>query len=131
MTPDKPDRLEDALRNALRRQDAPENFAPEVLTRAAQQSIARENETPWLRIFSQPLIRWAAVASLSICLIIGGLYYRNLQRERAQGEAAKHQLMLALRIAGAKLQLAKSKVHEIQQSSPERQPESTTPRSRS
>jgi hypothetical protein len=36
-----------------------------------------------------------------------------VRRERAQGEAAKQRLMLALRIAGSKLQLAKSRVNEI------------------
>jgi hypothetical protein len=64
-------------------------------------------------------VRWAAFTTVSICLVIGGVRYRNLQRERANGEAAKQQLMLALRIAGSKLQLAKSKVNEINQSRPE------------
>jgi hypothetical protein len=39
--------------------------------------------------------------------------------------------MLALRIAGTKLQLAKSKVNEINTSRPQSQPENRTPRSRS
>ncbi len=134
MTPknENPNLLDDALRDAFRREDAPEGFATNVLARAAEAAAAREvQKEPWLRILAQPLLRWAAVAAVSICLILGGLHYRNLQRERAaQGEAAKQQLMLALRIAGSKLQLAKSKVNEINTSKPETQPERTS-RSRS
>jgi hypothetical protein len=39
--------------------------------------------------------------------------------------------MLALRIAGSKLQLAKEKVNEINTSRPEPQPQNRSPRSRS
>ena len=106
-----PNLLEDALRNALRREDAPEGFALRVLFRAQQQNSATQEarRTSWLSIFSQPFVRWAAVAAVTICLVVGSIYYRNLQRQRAEGEAAKQQLMLALRIAGSKLQLAKER----------------------
>ena len=127
-----PNRLENALRGALRREEAPEDFTANVLARVAQkQPDARVQRGNWLAVFSQPLVRWAAFAVVSICLIAGGTYYRNLQRERAQGEAAKQQLMLALRIAGNKLQLAKARVNEINESRPDTKPEPRTPRSRS
>lgn len=127
-----PSLLEDALRNALRREDAPEGLALKVLARAQQQNATHEvHRTSWLTIFSQPLVRWAAVATVTVCLVIGSFYYRNLQRQRAEGEAAKQQLMLALRIAGSKLQLAKEKVNEINTSRPESQPQNRSPRSRS
>jgi hypothetical protein len=129
MTHKDPNRLEDALRTALRREDPPDGFAAKVLARVAPRTVAGAEERSWFAIFSQPLIRWAAFAALSIGLIIGGLYYRNLQRERAQGEAAKQQLMLALRIAGSKLQLAKEKVQEINQ--PRSHPQPRPARSRS
>lgn len=58
-------------------------------------------------------MRWAAAAALAGALLAGGIQYRRVQRERAEGEAAKQQLMLALRIASSKLQLAKAKVNEI------------------
>lgn len=122
--------LEDALRNALRRVDSPDSFAANVLARVAhQKAVARVGNRHWFSLISQPLIRWAAFAAVSICLVVGGLYYRNLQRERVQGEAAKQQLMLALRIAGSKLQLAKQKVHEINQ--PQTHPQPRPARSRS
>ena len=128
-----PNLIEDALRNALCRDDAPEGFAVRVLARAEQEnsSAHKAQRASWLSIFSQPLVRWVAFATVSICLVIGGVHYRNLQRQRIQGEAAKQQLMLALRIAGSKLQLAKSKVNEINQSRPEPQPQNRSPRSRS
>jgi hypothetical protein len=128
-----PNLLEDALRNALCPEDAPEGFALKVLARAEQRSSAANDapRTSWWNIFSQPILRWAAVAAATICLLVGGIYYRNLQRQRAEGEAAKQQLMLALRIAGSKLQLAKEKVNEINTSRPEPQPQNRSPRSRS
>jgi len=128
-----PNLLEDALRKALRPEEAPEGFALKVLARAQQQNSAAQEaqRTSWLSMFSQPFVRWAALAAVSICLVIGGVHYRNLQRQRAEGEAAKQQLMLALRIAGSKLQLAKEKVNEINTSRPEPQPQNRSPRSRS
>jgi len=127
-----PNRLEDRLRQALRREEPPDRFAASVLNRVAQNSIARDaQKQSWLSVFSQPLVRWAAFTFVSICLIAEGLHYRNQQHERAQGETAKQQLMLALRIAGSKLQLAKEKVNEINTNRPESQPGNRTPRSRS
>jgi len=109
-------RMEDALKNALRRREAPEGFADRVLTRVAEGSSATPvvlRHQSWLRLFDQPVVRWAAAAAVSATLLLGGIHYRNVQREQAEGNAAKQQLILALRIAGSKLQLAKSKINEI------------------
>lgn len=114
-------RAEDTLKRALRRQEAPDGFADRVLARAAEQNSAesrRGHRDSWWRVFAQPVVRWATVAALAAALVTGGLHYRQVQydkaeRERAQGEAAKQRLMLALRIASSKLQLARSKVNEI------------------
>jgi hypothetical protein len=109
-------RFEDELKNALQRQEAPDGFADRVLARAAGQA-PRSLRSTWRdslwNVCAQPLVRWAAVAAVSVALVVGGVHYRNVQRERAQGEAAKEQLLLALRIAGSKLQLAKAKVDQI------------------
>ena len=111
-------RTEDALKRAMRRQPVPDGFADRVLARVAEQNSAeprRGYRDSWWRVFSQPLVRWAAAVALAAALVAGGMHYRQVQaeRERAQGEAAKQRLMLALRIASSKLQLAKSKVNEI------------------
>lgn len=106
---------DDDLKRALRRHEAPEGFTERVLVRVANQQAARSTSRheSWLNIFTRPALRWATAAVACAALIAGGIHYRNLQRERAQGEAAKQQLMLALRIAGTKLQLAKAKVNDI------------------
>jgi len=114
-------RAEDTLKRALRRQQAPDGFADRVLARAARQNSAesrRGHRDSWWGVFAQPVVRWATVAALAAALVTGGLHYRQVQydkaeRERAQGEAAKQRLVLALRIASSKLQLARSKVNGI------------------
>lgn len=111
--------MDEALKSALRRREAPDAFADQILARVARQNSVRQlSRDPWWRIFAQPLIRRAAVSATAVSLVIGGVYYHNVQRERAEGEAAKQQLMLALRIAGSKLQLAKAKVNEINATHP-------------
>jgi hypothetical protein len=106
--------IEELLKNALLRQEAPPDFTEQVLARIAEHtSVPQARRDPWWGIFTQSLLRWAAITATATSLVIGGIHYRNVRRERAKGEAAKQQLMLALRIAGSKLQLAKAKVNEI------------------
>ena len=115
--------FEDELKDALRRQKPPDGFAARVLARVAEQDSRPAKRTwrdSWLNIFAQPfapanLLHWATVAAVAASLVVGGVHYRNVQvqRERAQGEAAKARLLLALRIAGSKLQLAKARVDQI------------------
>jgi hypothetical protein len=110
--------FDDELKSALRRQNPPQGFADRVLARAAEQRSRQVKSAwrdSWLKIFAQPLplLRWAAVAAVAIALVLGGVHYRNMQRERARGEAAKERLLLALRIAGNKLQLARTRVDQI------------------
>jgi hypothetical protein len=107
------DRLEDALKHALRREDPAEHFVQQVMARVAvENSIPQQQRDSWLSLFTQPLVRWAALAAVAAALIFGVHIY-TVRRERAQGEAAKQRLMLALRVAGSKLQLAKAKVNEM------------------
>ncbi len=108
-------RLEDSLREALRREPAPEGFAERVLRAAETQSVARVDAGGlWARLggaFRGPRVRWAA-AFAAAALAFGVVEVRN-QRERAEGERAKQQLMLALRITGGKLALAKAGVYRM------------------
>jgi hypothetical protein len=114
MKPTDDDLRNDELKHALRRQPAPGGFAERVMLRLEQQSsqksaaVLRES---LLTFFTRPLVRWSAAGALAVALVAGGIHIQNVRRERAEGEAAKEQLMLALRIAGSKLQLAKSKVN--------------------
>jgi hypothetical protein len=105
--------LDDALKQALRRQEAPDGFAQRVMARVAvQDSAPRPVRDSWRGLFTQPIMRWAALAAVAAAMILGVHLY-NVHRERAEGEAAKQRLMLALRVAGSKLQLAKAKVNEM------------------
>jgi hypothetical protein len=114
-------RFEDELKNAVRRQEPPRGFADRVLARAAEigsRNVDQVWRDLWPKIFDQPLapanvLRWATVTVLAAGLVVGGVHFRSVQRERAQGEAAKQRLLLALRIAGRKLQLAKARVDQI------------------
>jgi len=128
-----PNRMDELLRKSLEREEVSAGFTKRVLARAAQQrAVADDSRRPsWFRMFSQPLVRWAAFATISASLIAGSIHYREVRREREEGEAAKQQLMLALHIAGSKLQLAKSKVNEIHTSRPEREPSANRSRSKS
>jgi len=114
MTDKNPNPIEDGLKRTLRRQEPPPDFAEQVLARIAEQSSIRQiARDSWWSIFTQPLVRWAAITATAASLVVGGIHYRSAQRDRARGEAAKQELMLALRIAGSKLQLAKARVNGI------------------
>ena len=104
-------RLEDELRQALRREDPGPEFTARVLAQAA----ARPSRPSWWRTalvsMRPPLMRWAA-AGLAACLLAGvaGLEYHHQQQERVRGEAARQQVVLALRIAGSKLHSVQAKL---------------------
>ena len=101
-------RLEQELRNAMRREDPPEGFVERVLTRTAEPEWST-----WHGIFAFRGMRWAMAGALCLIFAVAGLEYRQARVEQARGEAAKEQLMLALRIAGSKLQIAQSRMQQI------------------
>ena len=98
-------RLEDELRNAMRREEPPEGFAERVLAQAAA-----TKQSVWAGAFAWRRLRWALAGALCLALVVAGIEYRQAQEERARGEAAKEQLMLALRITAGKLQFVQSKI---------------------
>lgn len=106
-------RLDDALREAFRRQDPGPEFTARVLAAAA----VAQPKASWWRTFASGFrpakFRWATAAALACLLMIGvSLEYRRQQEDR-QGRMAKQQLVLALRIAGAKLNVARERVQQI------------------
>jgi hypothetical protein len=94
--------LEDELRSALRRQAPSPDFADRVLARVAAAPVRR---TPRV---SQPWVRWVAAMAAALLLAAGSLEYRHYR-----GERAKDQVLLAVRIAGSKLNKAQKKVHML------------------
>lgn len=130
--------LDKELKQALRRHEPSSDFAERVMARVAEQSqvvrlaihpaihvdARHESISLWQRLagfFQMPQWRWAAAGALA-CLVVafGTLRYREHQRieaerialERVEGERAKEQVILALQIASAKLNVAQRKVRE-------------------
>lgn len=110
--------LDDELRDALCRKEPPAGFADRVLARARVASSDSSREvhviTPRVKRAEPPFMLWAAAAVL-VMTIGSGLQYLAIQKqhdERARGEAAKEQVVQALRLAGSKLQLVQTKIRE-------------------
>lgn len=115
-------RLDDELRRAFPRREPSEDFAERVLARIALQQVSPQPEkSSWWRpllAYLNPFeigkgqMRMALVGAI-VCLIVAtiGIHrYREQQREIAQGEAARAQVIFALQIASAKLNTAQKKV---------------------
>jgi len=94
--------FEDELRSALRRREPSPDFTERVLARVAAAPVRRASGV------SQPWIRWVAAMAATLVLAAGGLEYRHYQ-----GERAKSQVLLAVRIAGSKLARAQRKVQML------------------
>lgn len=98
--------LDDELRHALGREEAPAGFADRVIERAGR---------PPRRQSSPAFVRWAAAAMI-VGALAGADQYRaiqNAREDRLRGEAAKEQVLQALRIAGSKLHFVQVKIKEI------------------
>ncbi len=89
--------FEDQLRQTLSRKQPPAGFADRVLSKT----------TPRNRLW-----RWQAVAALAACLAGVGIY--EIYRYQ-QGQFAKQQLLLALRITSEKTHVAQQKVEQLNQ----------------
>src|SRR2546428_3509396 len=105
-------RLEDELKNALRRKEPPPDFAGRLLARIPVSPAAKPSG--WqalLSLFRTPQRRWVT-ASVMACLFvwIGIVQYRKYQEVKVEGELAKTQVMLALHIASTKLNLVQKMV---------------------
>jgi hypothetical protein len=98
-------RLENRLREVLKHEDPPSGFAERVLARANE-----PKQNAWSGLFARHRLAVALSCALGLMLMVGGMEYRQRQVEKAQSEAAKQQLMLALQIAGEQLQFVQSKI---------------------
>jgi len=118
-------RFDEELKTALRREEPSPDFTDRLMARVAElqrQEKSRE-KTDWLRkiaeFFQPPTMKWAMAGAMAAILIIAGFGVhfrreneRRLLAEIAEGERAKEQVMLAMRIASAKLNVAQKKIHE-------------------
>ena len=97
--------FEDELRAALQRESPREGFTARVLARVAE----RERSHRWYRL---PVLRWAAAVVIIAAAGGGYAHYREVQQRR-EGERAKQQVMLALRITSEKLQQVQWKLQQL------------------
>ena len=109
--------LENELREALRRVRAPEGFAERVrtviLSRADDEGSQPRRSFPFasLRVW-MTAHRWRAVAAtLLLGAIIGGWGAHETMRRR-EGERAREQVLLALRIAGTQVARAQHEARD-------------------
>ena len=107
--------LEDDLKMALRRTEPPEDFAKRVLTRA--NAPAPPEPAWWGRLavlLRPPRVQWVALSVVaSIIIPVAGVQYRKERQLQVEGEKAKEQLVLAVRVAGSKLHHVQQKVLEM------------------
>lgn len=97
--------FEDELRKALARHEPGPDFTHKILAQIQEQE--RPRAFNWF--FSW---RFASLVA-TLLLVVFGLFYRHQERVE-RGEAAKQQLLLAIRIAGSELHQAQARVKRIQ-----------------
>ena len=108
MRPHEQHELDEALGEAFRPVDPPPGFADRVVRRASRGPVRTSmGGRPWLG--------WAAAAVLVIAAS-GGLWYRAGERRRMEGEEARRQVLLSLRIAGSKLNAVQMKINRHEES---------------
>lgn len=97
-------KLEEDLRRALRRESPAPGFASRVMQRIEREETQRPKRQWWRTV----------AASLTLTALVGaGAAYQDHQRRVREGEQAKEQVLLALRIAGEKVRYAQSEVRTI------------------
>jgi hypothetical protein len=94
--------IESDLKRALRRERPPEGFASRVVARL-DASQAAPRRAPW----------WRAVAAGLVLTAVAGGWAAHEEIRRREGERARDEVMVALRIAGAKVRSAQEHVREI------------------
>src|SRR4030095_6940249 len=95
------------LREALRRKEPPPGSAGRVIARVREIDERSEARAWWKWSW-----RWSESAALVVMLLAGGSLYR--ERRRQEAERSKDQLMLALRVTGAKVRVVQERLSQIQ-----------------
>lgn len=120
--------LDDELRTALKRREPPPGFTQRVMARVEQLTEERERTaskparagwpaTPWSWFGRKVSLSFGAVAAMTavVLLAVGVTLWQQhrIEQERRQGEAARAQLIEALRVTSAKLNHVRTKVREV------------------
>ncbi len=96
--------LENELKAALKREDAPPDFAAKVLARAGRRPL---RTLPWFR---RPMTLALAAGLAAAVIIPSAMVQYRQQREIEQRARAEKDLMLALSITRDQLQNVRNKV---------------------
>ncbi|MBK8315762.1 MAG: hypothetical protein IPL01_17840 [Acidobacteria bacterium] len=120
-------RFDDELKVALRSEEPSAGFTERLMARVDDLQSTRQQNNQKIRekrsvlrmileLFNPGQVSWAmasALAGLMVFSAFGVIRYRENQRlllEAAQGEAAKEQLIFAMKIASEKLNVAQKRV---------------------
>ncbi len=103
--------FEEELKKALARREPAEEFTRQVLAKVEAARAATAGARPF--VWGNLWWRFASAAVLLVVALFSGLVYRQHERV-AKGEAAKNQLMLAMRITGSQLRQAQLRVKKIE-----------------
>jgi len=107
--------MEERLRQSLQRKDPDPGFTERVLSRVRSEPEEPRSQAP--HFFARPS-RWLAAAAIVAFVLSAGAIHRQRERRlRAEGERAKAQLMQALEITSAKLNVVLKKVNSVKEAS--------------
>lgn len=106
--------FEQELKQALQRQEPAAGFTARVLARCPAEK-AKANSGFWRNVWSLPSWRLGVAAAVAGLLVLGGGSAYQRHEHEVKGLAAKRQLLLAMHIAGTKLQEVQQRVKESEQ----------------
>ena len=104
--------LEDELKSALGRKEPADDFTARTLRRIAQPA-PRSWFDELVILLRPPRLQWVAASVVILVVPFAALEYRQQREMRMQGQIAKQQLVLAMRIAGTALHHAQQKVQRM------------------
>lgn len=105
--------LEKLLRLAMKRIPAPAGLKARILAK----EVSTEKPKRKLLLFQNPVLLRTAAAMLVAASALG-IYVEHAHQRRLEGERAKEQVMLALRITGSTLQTVQNRIasgHRMQE----------------
>ncbi|MCX6599893.1 MAG: hypothetical protein NTV70_26365 [Acidobacteria bacterium] len=105
--------FEKELSQALARVTPPEGFEGRVQRRVRLAGRAIPARPGSGGLFSGWRLQWAA--ALAVVVLVAGGTWSYQERERRRGELARDRTLAALRLTSEKLQLAKSRIHRVNQ----------------
>jgi hypothetical protein len=96
--------FETELEQALRRESPSPGFSARVLDRVEREGRGRAPRRWW---------NWRAVAAGVVLTTLAGGWAAHHELERREGERARREVLLALRLAGSKIRYVQEQVREV------------------